>query len=186
MIASDNNLVVLSHVPGRIRLHVPWGMAEGRGFIQNRIHRIDGVQRVQVNPLTGNVLVHFDHRFMNQKVLLAKMTAILEELSNEKSPGLDSRSTITPPADAACSPARFVVSGLLGHAIVDSLWFGAGFLGSAMGLPLAGLGPLHVLMDIVVWVNALSGEPGLNHVPSEKQRSGRVALLPADRSTRLE
>jgi hypothetical protein len=43
---------------------------------------------------------------------------------------------------------------------VDSLWFGAGFLGSAFGLPLAGLGPLHVLMDIAVWGMALGSANG--------------------------
>jgi hypothetical protein len=55
---------------------------------------------------------------------------------------------------------RVGVRGLLGHALVDSLWFTAGFLGKALGLPLAGLGPLHVLMDVAVWGAALGSASG--------------------------
>jgi hypothetical protein len=55
---------------------------------------------------------------------------------------------------------RVGVRGVLGHAAVDSLWFAAGFLGEAIGLPLGGLGPLHVLTDIAVWGIALGSEGG--------------------------
>src|SRR5581483_9429692 len=95
--------------------------------------------------------------------LLAKLNKAVDELSNDEGcvPADESRSD--PPANAGRSLLRVGVRGLLGHAVVDSLWFGAGFLGSALGLPLAGLGPLHVLMDIAVWTMAFAGEQSVCH-----------------------
>ena len=65
------------------------------------------------------------------------------------------------------------VRGLLGHGAVDSVWFAAGFLGESLGLPLAGLGPLHVLMDIAVWGMALASGTGPSHPQNRSSRHRR-------------
>jgi copper chaperone CopZ len=134
---------VLSLIPGRIRVHLPgWTGCDGER-IENCLRRVNGVASVQANALTGNVLVYFDPLTTEESKLLAELGKALEELPNGERA-----------ADAGCPPLRVVVRGLLGHAVVDSLWF----VGSSVGLPLAGLGRLHVLMDIAVWTMALAGE----------------------------
>ena len=69
---------------------------------------------------------------------------------------------------------RVGVRGLLGHAAVDSVWFAAGFLGETLGLPLAGLGPLHVLMDIAVWGMALASGTGRSHSAATRTQPWRL------------
>jgi hypothetical protein len=147
MISSTEHPGVLSCIPGRIRLHLPGWKGEHAERIENGLRCIKGVQRAQANRLTGNILIHFDCQTTDEGTLLARVNEALDELPKDGWP-----------ADVGRSLLRVGVRGMLGHAVVDSLWFGAGFLGSAMGLPLAGLGPLHVLMDIAVWTMAFSGE----------------------------
>lgn len=154
------DLQTLSLIPGRVRLHLPGWKGDGAERIGNRLRRINGVENVQANPLTGNVLVHFDHRTADKDTFLAKLREVLGELPKDECLASADGSNAHQPAKAGCSLLRVGVRGLLGHAVVDSLWFGAGFLGSAAGLPLAGLGPLHVLMDIAVWTMAFADERG--------------------------
>ncbi len=160
MSASAESFRVLSVIPGRLRLHLAGWRNVSAERIEDRLRRINGVKTVQANPLTRNVLIHFDLLVTNVDTLLAKLNKAVDELSNDEGyvPADESRSD--PPANAGRSLLRVGVRGLLGHAVVDSIWFGAGFLGSAMGLPLAGLGPLHVLMDVSVWTMAFTGEQG--------------------------
>jgi len=151
---------VLSLVPGRVRLQLSEEARENATLVEDRLRWINGVQSVQANPLTQNVLVHFDRRTITADTLPEKLNRIWEGMPHDKRPALAGLSSTPQEKNARCSPVRVVVRGLLGHAVVDSLWFGAGFLDSAVGLPLSGLGPLHLLMDIVVWTMALTGEQG--------------------------
>jgi hypothetical protein len=48
-----------------------------------------------------------------------------------------------------------VLHGLLGHALVDVVFYTAAFA-EPFGLPLAGLGVLHLGCDVVVWTAALA------------------------------
>src|SRR5918999_3136629 len=51
---------VLHSIPGRIRIHISdWQNLE-RSALEHRIRLIPGVGAVQANPLTRNVLIHFD------------------------------------------------------------------------------------------------------------------------------
>ncbi len=157
MSASADNFRVLSVIPGRLRLHLAGWTNGSAERIEDGFRRIDGVKSVQANPLTQNVLVHFDPLATDADTLLAKLDKAVDEVASDQ------------PTNIGRSLLRVGVRGLLGHAVVDSLWFGAGFLGSAMGLPLAGLGPLHVLMDIAVWTMALTGEQDRASAPRQKQ-----------------
>ncbi len=136
----------------------PVGLDERRcGSIENRLRRIEGVESIQANPRTGNVLIHYDRQVTDEKTLLAELDKAWASIVKSAEWGAGSENLAAPHASPLASHStaiRVGVRGLLGHAVVDSLWFGAGFLGSTVGLPLAGLGPLHVLMDIAIWMMA--------------------------------
>src|SRR5262249_9076855 len=146
---------------GRLRLHLPSRTAEGVDRIEERLGRVQGVESVKANPLTGNVFIHFDPRTTGEKRSLKDLQNVLDELVAAPAPPPAPRSR-TAPKDGSRQPVerrgrstspwiRVGMRGLLGHAVVDSVWFAAGFLGKSLGLPLGGLGPLHVLVDIAVW-----------------------------------
>jgi hypothetical protein len=153
---------VLSLIPGRVRLHFPNWSTGGVDQIEDRLGRVPGVQSVEANRLTGNVLIHFDPRISDANKLLMDLQKEWDQL-RPAVPSLPVPGEGRGQRAEGAPTSRWIrvgVGGLLGHAVVDSLWFGAGFLGSAVGLPLAGLGPLHVLMDIAVWGMALGSANG--------------------------
>jgi hypothetical protein len=147
---------VLSSIPGRLRVHLPNGNGvSSEQQIVARLRQMLGVEAVQANPLTGNVLIHFDANTTSTPALLAAVQQ-------------HSRSDLPPGENRGLSPRAWLrvgARGLLGHAVVDTLWFGAGFLGKRLGLPLGALGPLHLLMDVLVWGAAL----GSGRNPGERR-----------------
>jgi len=154
---SGSALRVLSSLPGRLRVHRPdWG-GERPGQVEARVRQVHGVEAVGANPLTGNILVRFDPRAVGP-------AAILDAVQ----PG-----AVAPPereeAPVASPLCGMALRGILGHACVDALWFGAGYLGRNFGLPLAGLGPLHLLLDLLVWGAAVASVTG----PQAPARPGR-------------
>jgi hypothetical protein len=126
-----------------VRIHLP-GWDGNLNRVEARLLQVSGVEAAEANPLTGNVLIRFDPRVIDLPHLLAALPR-----RSEPEP---------PPAgrDTGSPWLRVGVRGLIGHAVVDTLWFGAGFLGHRLGLPLAGLGPLHVLLDVLVWGTAVA------------------------------
>jgi hypothetical protein len=137
---------VLSHIPGRLRVHLPAWRGEQPDRIEGRLREVPGVQSVRANPLTRNVLIQFDRHAAGAESILAAL----------RPGGGIAEANCSRPLPAAPWLVRVGMRGVLGHAVVDALWFGAGFLGRSAGLPLAGaLGPLHVLLDVAVWGTAL-------------------------------
>jgi hypothetical protein len=53
---------VLSLIPGRMRLHVPGSAGAEPGRVEARLRQVPGVETVQANPMTGNVLIRYDPR----------------------------------------------------------------------------------------------------------------------------
>jgi hypothetical protein len=146
MLGDGKQSRVLSQTPGRVRLHLPgWDGEVGR--VEAQLRQVHGVETVRANPLTGNVLIRFDPR----RIDLSRLLAALPRRSDPESSPADSD-----PGVSGSPWLRVGVRGLVGHAIVDTLWFGAGFLGHRLGLPLVGLGPLHLLLDLVVWGTAFA------------------------------
>ncbi len=47
-------------MPGRVRLHLPGRTSQGLRHAEVQLRQVPGVRSAQANPLTGNVLVHFD------------------------------------------------------------------------------------------------------------------------------
>jgi len=152
-------------------------------WVETRLCQVNGVESVQANPLTGNVLIHFDRRTTGEKTLLVELEEAWEGLlaaqQRVEAPRSKPRTQdgTRRPVDgrglSTSSLMRVGVRGLLGHAAVDSVWFAAGFLGETLGLPLAGLGPLHVLMDIAVWGMALASGTGPSHPQNRSSRHRR-------------
>jgi hypothetical protein len=141
-------LQVLSSLPGRLRVHLPNGHEGQLAWGEARLRQVPGVQEVRANRLTGNVLIHFNHRAVGAEQVLAALSQKRERKPDSGAVELGRPLTVAP-------LIKVGVRGLLGHAVVDSVWFAAGFLGKRLGLPLAWLGPLHVLLDIAVWGAAL-------------------------------
>lgn len=144
------SFVILSLVPGRMRIHLTGWTGKVAERIEKRFRQIKGIESVRVNPRTENVLIHFDCRTIKENRLLRELDMAWDECAEHP--------IIDPPPSSFFAPhspvIRAGVRGLLGHAVVDSLWFSAGFLGQSIGLPLAWLGPLHLLMDLAVWTMA--------------------------------
>jgi hypothetical protein len=152
---------ILSEVPGRLRVHLPRWDGEQPERIEAQLLLTPGVDVVKANPLTGNVLIHFNNPRQT------KTSAILASLPQSPRP----ESTDNDEALALGLPAlplvRAGVRGVLGHAVVDAAWFGASFLGRRFGLPLVTwLGPLHVLADLVVWGAAAASVAGSTPAPA--------------------
>jgi hypothetical protein len=58
-------------LPGRMRVHLTGWSREGHGAVEARLRQVPGVHSVQANPLTGNVLIHFDPTATDAQTLLA-------------------------------------------------------------------------------------------------------------------
>lgn len=55
---------VVHHVPGRLRLKLPRSKGDGGRMhrIQQSLAPLSGIRKVDVNPTTGSVLIHYDPR----------------------------------------------------------------------------------------------------------------------------
>jgi hypothetical protein len=137
-----------------------------------------GVREVQANPLTGNILVHFDPQRISEERVLAVLGGSQPFRQHAGACG---------PGEGGKAVLRAGLRGLLGHAVVDTLFYTVAFT-EPFGLPLAGLGVLHLGLDVFVWGAALApllaerraGEPGLRTSRSANSSSSFVnAVSPA-------
>ena len=70
---SAGRLRILSLIPGRVRLHLSGWTAGDVEWVETRLCQVNGVESVQANPLTGNVLIRFDRRTTGEKTLLVEL-----------------------------------------------------------------------------------------------------------------
>jgi hypothetical protein len=145
-----------------VRVHLPDWDGGGPDQVEARLRWVPGVAAVEANPLTRNVLIRFDPCMTDAPSLLAALQP--PQPAPPEARGL-----------SASPLLRAGVRGMLGHAAVDALWFGAGFLGKSFGLPLSALGPLHLLLDVVVWGAALASANGGARPAPAGALSGRGA-----------
>jgi hypothetical protein len=110
------------------------------------------VRSVHLNPLTGNALIHFDPQATTGPALVAAVRALGQDSFAERPPTLPPQ----PPQNPGRNKyLRAGLRGLLGHALVDTVFYAVTF-SQPFGLPLAGLGVLHLWLDVVVWSVALA------------------------------
>jgi len=69
-------LLVLHTIPGRLRVHLSGWEGKGKRRIETELRQIQGVQRVQANPLTGNMLVQFDPALTTEQAILAAVSSL--------------------------------------------------------------------------------------------------------------
>jgi hypothetical protein len=58
-------------LPGRMRVHLAGWPRAGQCAVEARLCQVQGVHSAQANPLTGNVLIHFDPTATDEQTLLA-------------------------------------------------------------------------------------------------------------------
>jgi hypothetical protein len=58
-------------LPGRMRVHLPGWPPAGQCAVDARLRQVPGVHSVQANPLTSNVLIHFNPTATDEQTLLA-------------------------------------------------------------------------------------------------------------------
>lgn len=61
---------------GRVRVHLPGWSGQGKRLIETQLRQLQGIQRVQANPLTGNILVLFDPARLSGQVVVHILQAL--------------------------------------------------------------------------------------------------------------
>jgi len=67
---------VLHTLPGRIRVHLPEWSGQGKRTIEATLRQVQGVQSVQTNALTGNILIYFDPLVTDEQKVLSVLQGI--------------------------------------------------------------------------------------------------------------
>jgi hypothetical protein len=166
MIASAKPLRILSLTPGRMRVHLAGWHGESPERVEAWLRKLPGVERARANPLTGNVLIHFDPRRTTSDTLLAALAHLEWRMAARQNPS---------PGAFGSKALRCGVRGLVGHAVVDTLLYGLAFA-EPFGLPLATLAKLHLGLDVLVWGAALT--PLLEEESKAAGRDGLAAPAP--------
>ncbi len=143
--------LVPSHTPGRLRVNLPGWRGERPDRMETRLHHLPCVIAARANPLTGNVLIYFDPQLATAEVLLTAVDSLVSKPADaQRSPSADG-----PVAPGGRAVVRAGLRGLVGHALVDTVFYAVSFT-QPFGLPLAGLGVLHLGFDILAWTAALA------------------------------
>ncbi|WP_236600325.1 HAD-IC family P-type ATPase [Ktedonobacter sp. SOSP1-85] len=68
--------LILHTLPGRMRVHLPGWSKQERRVAKARLRQMQGVQRVQDNELTGNVLIQFDATVTDEQTILEAVSQL--------------------------------------------------------------------------------------------------------------
>lgn len=74
---------VLHTTPGRMRVHIPNWEGQGKRDIEAQVRQLPGVQRVQANSLTGNLLILFDSSVTDEPTILEKVRTLDTHLDEQ-------------------------------------------------------------------------------------------------------
>ncbi len=61
---------IIHATPGRVRLHLPGWVGQGKHHLEMQLRQIPGIGKVQANPLTSNVLIHFDKNCITEAQII--------------------------------------------------------------------------------------------------------------------
>ena len=160
-------------LPGRMRVHLAGWPREGHCAVEARLRQVRGVHSVQANPLTGNVLIHFDPTATDERTLLAvvqtlKPVSISRGEILPSSPGVPQHQRCSRPAPGAtlrladdphpAGRASIPQNGwprLSSLEIVDLILKGVGVavsllrVDSPLGLILIGAEVVRLLMEVI-------------------------------------
>jgi hypothetical protein len=80
----SNRIQILHSIPGRIRIHIPdWQNLE-RSALEHRLRVMPGVAAVHANPLTRNLLIHFDPPDDGRERVLKLIDAVLRKCDESR------------------------------------------------------------------------------------------------------
>ncbi len=88
-VVAEAEPLVVSAVPGRLRLHLEDWTGVGQRQLEARLRSLPGVERAQANPLTRNVLLTYDPHQTDQEAIVAAVRALplaYGELHEEPAP----------------------------------------------------------------------------------------------------
>ena len=108
MIAVAPRPTVVRAIPGRIRIHLPAWRGENGSALEAHLRRMEGVRRVQANPLTRNLLVEFDPAATGE----SRLVEALRQLPLDLLTAGEEAATPPPPGPRRMVRARIRVPGL--------------------------------------------------------------------------
>jgi hypothetical protein len=135
---------VLHALPGRLRVRLP-GDPE---HVEARLRELPGVTEAMVNRLTGNALIRYACQQTSEECLRQSLAELQAALL-----AAEVRAEAERPS-ASSALVRVGVCGVVGHGLVDTVLYTVAFT-EPFGLPLAGLGALHLFLDTFVWTATL-------------------------------
>src|SRR5687768_16445261 len=71
-------------LPGRLRLHLPGWSGQGPRNIETQLRQLQGVRSAQANPLTRNVLIHYDMAAIDEHAILASVRTLGPDTTTER------------------------------------------------------------------------------------------------------
>ena len=74
-------------VPGRVRVHLPELSSQNRRDLENALRHQPGIQSVQANPDTGNVLIRFSTALTDSRTVLGTVGAVVRRSSTDSQNG---------------------------------------------------------------------------------------------------
>ena len=180
---------LLHALPGRMRVHLAGWPREGHCAVEARLRQVPGVHGVQANPLTGNVLIHFDPTATDEQTLLAVVRTLKPDGTSQRAgilpipPGVPRRQRRSRSAPGArlclagdpdvVSRASILRNGRskrLSLEMVDLILKGAGvavslvLADSPFGLILSGMEAVRLCMKVIGRQSARHrGEVGQGH-----------------------
>ena len=78
--------LIVHTTPGRLRVHMPGWSGQGERLLEAQLRKVQGVRSAQANPLTGNILLQFDAKTINEPTLLQTIQGLdLAKLAEQPS-----------------------------------------------------------------------------------------------------
>src|SRR5689334_14779704 len=87
-----------------MRCHLPGWTGNDMDTIESQLSGVKGIERVQANPLTGNILIRFDRCSTGEKELQAGVQRVWEGLRAARAP-FQAAGTVPPGGDGLGQPA---------------------------------------------------------------------------------
>lgn len=116
---------IIHAVPGRVRIHLPEWSGKGQRDLERRIEQFPGIQNVQANSFTHNILIRFDPYLTDGQSILTEVRHLdLTTLDEQEKPVSTPTAIRTQHGD--CVRARITVHGMdrdphLAHRVVNYL-----------------------------------------------------------------
>lgn len=168
---------VLSLLPGRVRVHLPNWSGEVPE-LEAALAQLKGVKAARANTLTGNVLVQFDPGKVSADQLIRQLTSYAAAHTRNSWPSPAEPTNGPQPPSGRAAVAQAVVTGTLGHAAVDTVFYTAAGAATALGWTWFGtLAVVHLALDVIVWGMTLRPLAlYLQGKPSDRSLNGRNRL----------